>query len=364
MALRVRRNQADLSGEERSRFAAAVKQMKATGAYNRFITIHQASMATPDGQPMNMWAHQRPGFPPWHRQLLLDFEEALRAADASLHAGAASDMTLPYWDWINYRTRKKFLFWGKIWGDNFLGPDGDASKQNAVTSGPFRAPPPVGDGDFTMFYTPNQAGPPATVMPDNNGPAFLQRQLGRNTVDIPSGSLPTQAEWEAAKAITVYDSFPWTNEVGVALNTTHFQGVPSFRNVLEGFVPYDPARREAELHNKVHIWVGGTMAPITSPNDPIFFLHHCNVDRLWAEWQLANPRVPYLPDGSTPALTGPEGHNLNDPFHPWDGISRDYVTAAGNVNITLPVVRIRDVLNHASLGYRYDTDPPSLAVGP
>lgn len=31
--------------------------------------------------------------------------------------------------------------------------------------------------------------------------------------------------------------------------------------------------------------IGGNMVDQTSPNDPIFFLHHANVDRLWAMWQ-------------------------------------------------------------------------------
>ena len=42
------------------------------------------------------------------------------------------------------------------------------------------------------------------------------------------------------------------------------------------------------MHNLVHRWVGGSMGPGTSPNDPVFFLHHCNVDRIWvslAHWE-------------------------------------------------------------------------------
>ncbi len=35
-----------------------------------------------------------------------------------------------------------------------------------------------------------------------------------------------------------------------------------------------------------HNWTGGTMAGGNSPLDPLFYLHHCNVDRLWAIWQL------------------------------------------------------------------------------
>lgn len=39
------------------------------------------------------------------------------------------------------------------------------------------------------------------------------------------------------------------------------------------------------IHGSVHMWVGGTMTdPETSPADPIFWLHHANLDRLWWKW--------------------------------------------------------------------------------
>jgi len=41
---------------------------------------------------------------------------------------------------------------------------------------------------------------------------------------------------------------------------------------------------EATPHDRVHVWIGGQMATFVSPLDPIFWLHHCNIDRLWAEW--------------------------------------------------------------------------------
>ena len=48
----------------------------------------------------------------------------------------------------------------------------------------------------------------------------------------------------------------------------------------------------------MHVWVGGiiiendgivdcgAMAYGGSHNDPVFWLHHCNIDRLLADWQL------------------------------------------------------------------------------
>lgn len=43
---------------------------------------------------------------------------------------------------------------------------------------------------------------------------------------------------------------------------------------------------EGVIHGTGHNWVGGTMAGGASPLDPLFYLHHCNVDRLWYIWQL------------------------------------------------------------------------------
>ena len=38
-------------------------------------------------------------------------------------------------------------------------------------------------------------------------------------------------------------------------------------------------------HNVVHVLVGGWMGSVpTAAQDPIFFLHHCNMDRLWDLW--------------------------------------------------------------------------------
>jgi len=39
------------------------------------------------------------------------------------------------------------------------------------------------------------------------------------------------------------------------------------------------------VHNPVHRAVGGDMMSASSPSDPIFWLHHANIDRIWWEWQ-------------------------------------------------------------------------------
>jgi tyrosinase len=64
---------------------------------------------------------------------------------------------------------------------------------------------------------------------------------------------------------------PTQQEVDHALSPTDYT---NFTTALEG------------VHNSVHVYIGGTMASIpTTPADPIFWMHHANIDRLWNQWQ-------------------------------------------------------------------------------
>jgi tyrosinase len=46
-----------------------------------------------------------------------------------------------------------------------------------------------------------------------------------------------------------------------------------------------------DIHNGVHVWVGGTMSDIaTAAYDPVFWAHHTMIDRVWRLWQLSHPQ--------------------------------------------------------------------------
>jgi len=45
---------------------------------------------------------------------------------------------------------------------------------------------------------------------------------------------------------------------------------------------------ESLPHGLPHMFVGYSMATMSSPDDPFFWLHHCNIDRLWHLWMDCN----------------------------------------------------------------------------
>lgn len=102
-------------------------------------------------------------------------------------------------------------------------------------------------------------------------------------------------------------------------------------------------RNEGRLGSHVpgHTWTGGTidtMAGGNSPLDPLFYLHHCNLDRLWAIWQQNNPEA--------------EQYNHTDEIDS-DSVAAARVPLNGQmIGGSTPA----SMLNHRNLGYRYERD--------
>jgi tyrosinase len=85
--------------------------------------------------------------------------------------------------------------------------------------------------------------------------------------------------WSLGRTTSTTEVLPSVSAIGTILlmpggtTTNFFSSGSGFSGVLEG----DP-------HNTGHRWVGGDMVQRWSPEDPIFFLHHANVDRIWQYW--------------------------------------------------------------------------------
>jgi len=259
---------------------------------------HFAAMSWPAG--VGNRAHRGSIFLPWHRQYLRRLEEAIQTVSGK--AGFA----LPYWNWAQDGTPSNATLLGSpLW--SVLG-----NPRGVVNTGPV--------GQLRVRLLNSSADGRLYVGP----PRPIWRDAGRG-----ADGLPARADETWTLADGLYDGTPWN------------EGADSFRNKLEGFQdPREGARRPAPwMHNRIHMWVGGEMAPGTSPNDPLFWLNHCNVDRIWEGWMTRRGRT-YLP----PANQGPAGQRANDPLF----------------SIVWPSLKASEVLDATESGldwYRYDALP-------
>lgn len=251
-----RKSVANLTSTERNNFVNAVLALKqGTDRYQPFTDTHVQFFGSVSG---TRWAHRSPSFLPWHRKYLLEFETLLQSVDATV--------TIPYWDWSAQRSTT-----GPPWTSDLLGGDGTGSG-GAVTTGPFRR------GAWA-------------VQADQSGRTYIARRFGGDNGGV---TLPTLSQVTSVLGLTPYDQSPWGDTAG------------GFRNNLEGFTG-------PNLHNRIHNWIGGTMPTQSSPNDPVFWMHHCFVDKLWADWQARNPQAAkYLPNSGTSGVV-----DLNERMQPW-----------------------------------------------
>jgi tyrosinase len=196
--------------------------------------------------------HQKPIFTPVHRWFLLQLEAAMGVA-------------MPYWDWVNQPFPAG------------LGGSGDPNAGYRVTSGPFAS-------WSSVIYNPSTG-------------TFSQRPGIIRRFATATPTLPTAAQQASVLSQTVYDVSPWT-----------WRSNSGLRNWLEGAT----GNPGPAMHNRVHEWVGGDMRTSTSPNDPIFWFHHCNVDRIWAGWQTRRGVSNYA---------GPVGQGPNDPMPLTGGVT-------------------------------------------
>ena len=241
--------------------------------YDLFVVWHHLAMnvfTPPDQQDRNA-AHRGPVFLPWHRFMLIVFELQLQRV---LHDDTFG---LPYWDWAaDGELSPADQPTAPVWADNCLGGDG-----SPISRGPF-AFDPTDDHSWRVRVEVSPAG---RLRLTNRG---LRRTFGRDIA-----GLPRQADVTGTLDQDIYDTAPWSTLSG------------GFRNQLEGWQRSGP-----RLHNQVHVWIGGDMSPSSSPNDPVFYLNHCNVDRIWAGWQQQHRA--YLPDQTEPAALF--RHRINDPM--------------------------------------------------
>ncbi|MEU4626845.1 tyrosinase family protein [Actinoplanes sp. NPDC023801] len=217
---------------EKTAFIDALRQFKTTFANGRHYNAYI-------DQHITFFARTSDGISHAHQApSFLPWHRAyliLLELDLQTVSGNAN-LFIPYWDWTGTATP---------FTNDFLG---------SITNGS------VSSGNFSPAWG-------WAIYRSSIATTFLQRRLGQNATRPSAATVSGVQSWQ------VYDQAPW--------DATVFN---SYRN-----------RNEIELHNRVHNYIGGHMGTRESPNDPVFWLHHCNLDRLWWQWQLTNGIDTYQP---------------------------------------------------------------------
>jgi tyrosinase len=88
----------------------------------------------------------------------------------------------------------------------------------------------------------------------------------------PMPAMDGQAARRTVRNPSSPDGLPTTAQVDDLLDLSDFR---DFSNQLQ------------DIHDSIHGWTGGDMGSIaTSAFDPVFWAHHCMIDRIWYLWQL------------------------------------------------------------------------------
>ncbi len=322
--VRIRKNAESLTDEERDRFLRTLLRHHQLSTTN-YATAQQIHTLVAN----NVQGHGGPAFLPWHRAFVLQLERELQAVDPGV--------ALPYW--------RSGAPAPKVFSLDFMGVS-DAN-------------PNWGLDGYAHFSATNPLQ--FWVVPVN----------GTNYTGIrrrPSFS-PSQAAGQMVGTTPVR-----------VLNDIETVALPGDYAAWEMPMENDP-------HGMAHVYAGGSSVGwirlvSISVADPLFFLHHANVDRQWALWQSANPvrfdstqAAAYQPAGvRTGTQCGDIGSHLWDTMWPWnDQTSTCWPASAPGEQfpqtvdalLTIPArPRPADVLdyrrsplNSSGVGFGYDDIP-------
>ena len=325
----------------RDRYVAAVKKMKADGIYQIFVDWHA------DGA-VGMVAHDNVTFLHWHRAYIRLFEIELQKADTALQTAAdpdfdASDaISLPWWNYVTLNGSRPGRASGRIWRDNFAGPNGSGADFHVAT-GPFA-------GAANWEISERNPADISVALVGHTASAAPENELRRNHARG-GRRLPSRAQISRTLRRSEFDNNDYVS------GGANEPDEDSFRAVLEGFVPVQGIRpaAQSQMHNGIHVWIGGQMGRVpTAPNDPVFWLHHCNIDRLWAIWQTRHPDLAdqYPPDADIAAALPNNANALraDQAMYPWDAAGKTWQDSGGTTLMTTDIIRPQDVHNWTSMG--------------
>lgn len=219
--------------------------------------------------------------------------------ELTLYQNAAADFRIPYFDWATLPPAGESLLPFSVGGRatvNASGPNGVQTIANPLYTYQFK---PLNSTAFIQA----PVGPLLSCGNPHTDLGTIQYNQWLTTVRAPTSDNGTAKSNDTKIALALDRNFPSFQQRLYNL-FSNYGNYSTFSN--EGWIPegqenhYDSIE---SLHDTIHTLtgLGGHMAWIPfSSFDPIFFLHHTMVDRVFAMWQVLYPTSWITP---TPAAT-------------------------------------------------------------
>ncbi|KAI0444390.1 tyrosinase [Xylaria telfairii] len=250
-------------------------------------------------------------FPPWHRPYMLLYEQRLYEimvnevipkypAYKDKYLEAARTWRLPFWDWAKNPRIPEMVRYKTI-GITF---GGEPKMEIANPLYQFRMPndkkmkvygvgPVVNfDGGSPFEYGECIATSRCPTSEERDDPdKWANGVVHDETADgllAEHSSITEMSYGSAAELVYRLLTYP--------MDYAHFATLARDENMTSVTASTTKVTNDINIefiHNNIHYWAGGdgghmSQIPVAT-FDPIFWLHHCNIDRLFAIWQSLNP---------------------------------------------------------------------------
>lgn len=300
----------------------------------------------------------------WHRAYLGYFEETIRSLSGD------DTFAMPYWDWTNFPQIPDSMFNGVLTPQS---SDFNSFSRNLADFTKLVQPPlksfwktlssaqlgqlkTRGYGDFDSLWNDVTGFDPKQKNGVSGNIAYAN-PCGSRYLTSDNPKLDDKTAYNVSPFVIYAGLLPtdfYNQENNLSFNSSKTPshntppGGPTSFSVLEGLP-----------HNKVHNFIGGVgpldpgpygfMTNFLSPVDPVFFLHHANIDRLWDVWTRKQKalNLPYLPTGQDLSTFS------NEPFLFFVNGKGEYVGEA----------HAGDYVNMEKFGYDYEPGFGEKVVG-
>jgi tyrosinase len=255
----------------------------ASAALESYKKAIAAMLSLPPTDPRNWYRnaiiheldcpHHNWWFLPWHRGYLGWFEKTCRELSGD------RSFTLPYWDWTALPQIPKQMFDGVLNPGNspFLDGYGQFKSKFMGALGKVWNGFNADQSQQLKLRNINNVDDLFKLLDHDFVSQNAARELTADDPDLDALTKDAVSKQKLTSALAARSFYSILDDPNGVVGFGSYKSSSHSEGVGEGIL-------ESQPHDNVHGAVGGFMGAYLSPVDPLFFLHHANLDRIWDTW--------------------------------------------------------------------------------